>query len=89
MGEEVVENLSLVIVGIVGHECKSKGWEGVVLVVKGSPVGLHDGGIVSDELNEVVDYIGEKDSEEESCADEGWTSRDSIVFGDGDEGEDI
>lgn len=43
--------------------------------------------VIDDELNEIVDDIGEEDGEEESSANERLFSGDGIVFGYGNEGE--
>lgn len=89
VGEEVFVEVGLVVVGVVGHEGDGEVGEGVVAVVEGRVVGLDAGRVVGDELYEAVDEVGEEDGEEDGGADEGSLGGDGVVFGDGDEGEDV
>ena len=50
---------------------------------------MDDGRVVGGELYEIVDDVGEEDEEEEGGADEGGFGGNGVVFGDGDETEDV
>ena len=89
MGEEVLKIFGVVVVGVVVHEGKSEGGEGIVFLVEGGVVGLDDGRVIGEKADEIVDDVGEEDEEEECGSDEGLPGGYAIVFGHGYEAEDV
>lgn len=88
IGEEAVIGLS-VVVESVRHEGDGKLGNGVLLVVQGLAVDLLDGRVVVDETHEVVDYVGQEESEEHQRAHDRTLGGDCIILGHWQERKDV
>lgn len=89
MSEEILVEIGLIVVGVVGHEGEGEGWKDVIVVIEGSVVGLYAGRVVGDELYEAIDEVGEEDEEEDCSSDEGCFGGDGVIFGYRYEGKDV
>ena len=50
---------------------------------------MDNGRVVGNKTNKIEDDVCQEDDEEESCSYKGWFGGDCVVFGDGDEREDV